>query len=281
VTTGPPPPRAGRTREEGPFDGVPDHLGAPLTHWLRGQLIDPAPFIDFWHTGPRVNIALIHRATLAGRIPLPGHPEPMNELNHLLKWWQQDPERFLDFIHYLLQEIDVDEDDVGALDRILERGGSVWRSTDWGLERRVDPVATAAFEMATGPEDTASAELDEAWTKAYGRDPDPSDAWDHAIKAVEAVLIDVVVPKKAKANLSDVIGNLRAQGHLWKLEVRGQKRDHGVDPLVHMLTLIWPDPNRHGSATPEAPATIEEARAVVHLAVTIVQWGRDGVLVRK
>jgi hypothetical protein len=144
-------PREGRELAEGPFEGVPDHLGAPLLHWLRWRLIDPAPLVDFRHTGPTVQLNLIHRATLAGRIRLPGHPEPMTELNHLLGWWQQDPERFLDFIHYLLQEPDVDEDDIGALDQILERGGSVWRATDRGLQRRVDPVATAAFEMAASP----------------------------------------------------------------------------------------------------------------------------------
>jgi hypothetical protein len=48
-----------------------------------------------------------------------------------------------------------------------------------------------------------------------------------------------------------------------------------------MPTFIWPDPNRHGSATPEAPTTLKEARAVVHQGVTIVQWGSDKVLVKR
>jgi hypothetical protein len=274
-------PREGRELAEGPFEGVPDHLGAPLLHWLRWRLIDPAPLVDFRHTGPTVQLNLIHRATLAGRIRLPGHPEPMTELNHLLGWWQQDPERFLDFIHYLLQEPDVDEDDIGALDQILERGGSVWRATDRGLQRRVDPVATAAFEMAASPEDTASDELAVAWAKAYGRDPDPSDAWDHAIKAVETILIPIVCPNHAKATLSNVIGDLRSQSSKWKLVLRGRARDHGVEPLIQMLELMWVDPNRHGSGSPEPDATIEEARAVVHLAVTVVQWGRDGLIAKR
>ena len=84
-------------------------------------------------------------------------------------------------------------------DRTLARGGSIWRATAHGLERRVDPTVTAAFESATGTGDVASAELTEAWIRAYGRDPDPSDAWDHAIKAVEAILIPIVVSEAGQA----------------------------------------------------------------------------------
>jgi hypothetical protein len=36
----------------------------------------------------------------------------------------------------------------------------------------------------------------------------------------------------------------------------------------------------HQSVT-EPPATIEEARAVVHLAVTIVRWERDGLIAKR
>jgi hypothetical protein len=51
------------------------------------------------------------------------------------------------------------------------------------------PAAHDAYERAVAPQDVAGNELQEAWARALGRHPDASDAWDHAIKAVEAVLI--------------------------------------------------------------------------------------------
>jgi hypothetical protein len=57
--------------------------------------------------------------------------------------------------------------------------------------------------------------------------------------------------------------------------------DYAIDPLVQMLELLWPDPNRHDSSTAEPPATKDEACAVVQLAVAVVQWGRDGQIVKK
>jgi hypothetical protein len=52
--------------------------------------------------------------------------------------------------------------------------------------------------------------------EAYDRHQDASDAWDPAIKAVKAVLIDVVVPKKTNPNLDHVLGHLQRQGNLFK-----------------------------------------------------------------
>jgi len=90
----------------------------------------------------------------------------------------------------------------------------------------------------------------------------------------------IVCPNHTKATLGNVLGDLRSQSHLWKLVLRGNARDYSVEPLVKMLDLIWTEPNRHGGA-PEPAATLEEAQMVVNLAVAIVQWGRDGRIVRR
>jgi hypothetical protein len=67
----------------------------------------------------------------------------------------------------------------------------------------------AAFDSATAEADPASAELNEARIRAYGRrDEDASDAWDHAIKAVEAILIPIVVPEISRRTLGRVIQQL-------------------------------------------------------------------------
>ncbi|MGH3696787.1 MAG: hypothetical protein ACRDRX_22860 [Pseudonocardiaceae bacterium] len=162
---------------------------------------------------------------------------------------------------------------------MLLYGGSAWTATKTGLWRRVDPVAQEAYDTASLPHDAASDELVEAWRKAYGREPDPSDAWDHSIKAVEHILKPVVCPSNAKATLSNVIGDLRSQPQRWKLVLPGTNSDFSANRLVLMLELIWPNPDRHGGGTP-AVITLEQAQAVVHLAVTIVQWGRVQVLQR-
>jgi hypothetical protein len=198
----------------------------------------------------------------------------------------QGDDQLLDAVHVTLGVISTGDTVLRdpphrEVDRILAIGRSAWMAAEEGIVHRADPTAQAAFEQCSAIPGSTSAELKEAWTRAHARQTNPGDAWDHAIKAVEAALIPIVVPKKSKPNLGDVIGQLRGQPHLWKLGARGQNRDHSIEPLVAMLTLLWPDPNRHGSPTPEPPATAEEGRAMVNLALTIVQWAREGLIVRR
>jgi hypothetical protein len=265
---------AGREPAPGHFKGVPDHLRLPVTGWLR-ETVRPGTKYEDMQTLIRVMARL--------RIPL----APWAGLNPLwsaiTEWYEgpsqlrDDGERLLDVIHVVIQATP-GMTGYRLLDQILSDGGSAYAATERGIEDRVDPTAKEAFEGAIQSRDHASSELAEAWSKAYGRNPDASDAWDHSIKAVEAVLRPIVCPNNAKATFSNVIGDIRAQH--WKLKLRGHARHYSVRPLLEMLEVMWPDPNRHGSGSPERPATIEEARGVVQLAVTVVQWGREGLIVK-
>ena len=60
------------------------------------------------------------------------------------------------------------------------------------------------------------------------------------------MLIPVVVPNMDRPTLGNVLGQLSNQPQLWKIGVPGPNDDYGIEPLVGMLRLLWPNPDRHG-----------------------------------
>jgi hypothetical protein len=202
-------------------------------------------------------------------------------LSHLAA---KQEEAFLDLIHALLQTRLGDPLERG-LEELLKAGGSVWSQQGGGLVRRLDQASQQAFDIVTVDPDNASAELREAWSQSYGRSANASDAWDHAIKAVESILCPVVLPNVARPTLGQVLGQLHGNNgsnhHLWKLGLPGPGGQYSIEPVIHMLRLIWPNPDRHGHPTQRRMPTLAEARGVTHLAVTVVQWVRDGQIIRR
>ena len=272
--------RDGRVSDDGPYEGVPRHLSGPLRHWVDNWLGgEPGSWSDV-NGGPRLAAAI-----RVGVGPPRGQKLTVRVVTESL--WAQ-PDLILDAVDAALHlnqpisGIDVAEMRLSDLDEILSLGGSVWRVDPNGhrLIRRVAATAQADFTNASSPDDMASGELQEAWTAVYGRNPDPSDAWDHSIKAVEAVLIPIVVPRKDKATLGNVVGSLNAEESSWQLALHGHDDSRSVAPLVAMLRLIWPNPDRHVGNNSRKPS-LDEAQAVVSLAVTIVQWARAGALSRR
>jgi hypothetical protein len=237
-----------------------------LVYWLEGE---------YGYRGrPRTNDALVISVALACGVevrPKAYDPSPMRQLLNAAA--QSDPV-MLDVLDATLAR------GLGAapdtLRIVLADAYSVWTVSpdNKSLERRVTRSAGDAMRSAAAPADDASTELSEAWANAYGIKPDASDAWDHSIKAVEALLIPLVVPKKAKPNLGDALGQMKANPEHYRFGPMA-----GAEGVEKLLRLLWPNPDRHAGAERRVP-TIEEARGIVHLAVAVVQWLRDGLLVK-
>ena len=196
-----------------------------------------------------------------------------------------DQELFLDTLDATLHYAGRHRDAADRLRLVLALGASVWTvaDDDGSLTLVVQDETQAAYEQATAVHDDASDELRTAWANAFGRNGDPSDAWDHAIKAVEDILIPVVLPSKPKATLGQVLQELENNktAGLWQMVLPGADKSHDVAPLVAMLRLMWPNHDRHGGITAKRTPSAAEARAVVTLAATVVQWHRESWVVQK
>ncbi len=219
---------------------------------------------------------------IANRVALELHIT--GNVNQSATWWlleaaRKDETVFLDILDLTLA-YNRTYGRSQALEQVLYAGGSVWRVNDLGdgLERRVTDEEKAAYDGAVSPADEVAAELSTAWAHAYGRNPDPSDAWDHAIKAVEASLWSIVTPNNNKANLGTIAGHLGKQAQQFALRLASSSdRATNVETLGQMLRLMWPNPDRHATGARRAPSQ-QEAQNVVHLAVLVVSWVRSGAL---
>lgn len=245
-------------------EGVPVHLHPHLMAWARaifGRQQDPKGLARV------MALRLQVPTTEGGRT----HYE-------LLDLASRDVDLFLDVIEGLLFFVADDQDSV-RLDTILDIGGSQYTVKAKILVDRVSEETAETLSTATNVKDEATENLAEAWARAFGRDPNASDAWDHAIKAVECVLSPIVEPSNNKSTLGSIIAALNNKPQDWYFQVPGSDLSNSASSLVHLLRLLWPNPDRHGpkNRTP----TLQEARAVVTLAATLLQWHRDSFVVRR
>ncbi|HEX6520741.1 MAG TPA: hypothetical protein VF070_12140 [Streptosporangiaceae bacterium] len=267
--------REGHAEKDGPFEGVPSHLFDPLRNWVDHAFGNGNYSTNDIEGGSRL-------ASVIRWVPPLNYAHTTLTVREVTKSLASEPDLMLDAVDAALHLKKTSTVECGKLDEVLSLGGSVWKVNNDGngLVRRIGAATEAEFKDATSFSDTTSIELKEAWVNTYGRNPNASDAWDHSIKAIESCLIPIVTPSKTKATLGDVVGILNSQGHLWQLSLYDHDGDQSVAPFVSMLRLIWPNPDRHGGTNRRHPS-LDESRAVVHLAIMIVQWARAGVLSKR
>jgi len=157
--------RQGRPAPGGTFEGVPDHLRKQLTRWLESVYV-----INTQGYFRGLDVPALERLAALLRVQV-GVSQGLDMLEEVLGWADRDAERLLDLIHYTLQLPTRHTKPWKELEVLLALGGSTWRATEKGLERRVDPTAVEAFSMVTAFQDPASEHLGLAWSHAYGRKP--------------------------------------------------------------------------------------------------------------
>ena len=192
--------------------------------------------------------------------------------------------KFTNLLDYFLSTAHFSLGSEHPIERFLSDGGSAWTVMRWNdtharLTKRVPDGVQAAVSQVLSAKDAASLKLQEAWVDAYGTKPRASVAYSHAVVAVETAalsLIPVTPPEPTLANLFSV---LEADTPKWRLVFRDSDKAPGAKTLAAMLRTIWRGhESRHGRSD-YTDASIEEARAAVILAATLVQWFTSGVVV--
>lgn len=271
-------------------EGVPSWMATAYWRWVRQSLTSQALYgrLEDYET---LNFNLAEELCQSLRIPLPDlskEPEAAYQGERLLTTAMDTLTRHkhpLQIADYLLAHGGNRIDDVG-LDEILDRCKSAWRVGTRlgmrGLERRVPLGAQVAADAVMSSTGDAGVRLAKAWEVLYGINPDPSQAYSLAIKAVEDVAVPIVSPSNKRSTLGTVLKQMADQKN-WELPMdRNPSEAPSKDVILYMGRLLWHGQHDRHGGQPSAPGnvSIEEATVAVSLAVTLVQWFHAGLVAR-
>lgn len=261
-------------------DGVPSYLAQPLLDWID-EVVARFDYSDFM-----TRSQLAAEFDMLARNPKPLAPRSgQNYLSRLLAE-TNNPQLVLDFSDYLLAKLG----EAGwpqynsSIDQLLLNAGSKWkvgiRRDLPGLEARVPEGVSDAADAIIVRSAGAGLLLAEAWRAAFGRDPDPEEAYEKAIKAVEEAGARIVAPKNALATLGAMARDMESQGD-WKLPLTENPKHPSDEVATMMVRALWDgQESRHGGNGYRKPSQ-SEAEAAVMLAVALVQWFSSGTLCRR
>jgi hypothetical protein len=261
-----------------PWADIPDFFQQSLWNWVDSNLV--ARTLN----GYVFDVELVRLAERKLHTKLP-HSEPHN-VNSGPDALREHYNRvgtkpLLAFVDFLMSNLPDKHVRLGALEQLLIESGSGWRvgtrAGEPGLVQRLPEGVVVAAE-ATVQHGAAGTRLAQAWEAVFGVNPDPSNGYRLAVKAVEDAAIPVVCPNDTTATLGKVIGEVNAG--TWKLpHLREDANSPTHDVLVGMMRTLWVGQHdRHGGpSTVGVPAvTQEEAESAVILAVTLVGWFETG-----
>ncbi|WP_235736851.1 hypothetical protein [Nocardioides alcanivorans] len=255
------------------YEDVPRHLSHQLTQWTAGYLNSrDANGIE------RIRAIANHMRYDYAQAPkvASNSTKDADMRMYILKKCQQ-PEEHLRVVEYLLPSVHISS--ALALEEMLRLANSAYAVSSEAkrLEMRVEPEVKAQVEaVIAAATESAGGHLTNAWNEAYGREADPVKSYSESIKAVEAALAQSVSPQNDKQTLGTMIRDVAAKPAKWEFVIAGGSVG-GVETMLSMMRMLWEgQTSRHGGVNLTRDETPEEAKAAVHFAATLVQFGVSG-----
>lgn len=261
-------------REDALLEAFPGYLREAIFPWLKGRVgehsaVSSSFFVSFQNSA-HTDIGFTSGTYLSWRD---------NVLPRLRKL---DDATFTNLVDYGLSTSYFSSGE-HPLEKVLSDGGSAWTVIRWNqrharLTKRVSDGVQQALQSVLSASDIASVKLQEAWVDAYGVNPRASVAFSHAVVAVETAALSVIPVQAPEPTLANLFSILEADEPKWRLIFRDSPKAPGGKALATMLRTLWRGhESRHGRPD-YADATLEEARAAVVIAATLVQWFNSGVV---
>ena len=248
-----------------PHEGVPTWLRDPLLGWVTKEIGDPMSS-ELVQYGWRELLSLELRRVI---------PDQVSDIN------DSDVLDVIDCVISLRLEFPNAEwtGRLRRLESILKRGGSAWRVTERRLERRVDETLQRVASDILATKKRPAQYLEDAWRKAWGRNPDASGSYRDAVRSVEAAYRPIVSPKNQNATLGTIIRDIENKPQKFKARLQPKNDRSNVGRIMGMMHMLWTSElDRHGTDDPDTPLSVslEEAQDAVVLAVTLVHFAQQG-----
>jgi hypothetical protein len=171
------------------------------------------------------------------------------------------------------------------LNQVLADARSLY-TVDFGEEQiclitRVDPATGDIVKELTDSSGVAGKHLHRSWVALYQLEPDSGLAYKEAVKAVEAALGPVILPKNTAPTLGLIKAAVRDGGWQFALGRTGpsgkppsiaESANSSVTFLVDLLERLAGTEARHGLSGEDRRQTAEQAASAVYSAVAILGW---------
>lgn len=210
----------------------------------------------------------------------PDDPEDIFE--SMMNYVHESPTKCLDVIEAIVATNNNVDMVLESLNQILVESGSKWKAIKNegsfpSLEERVDTTTKEAFDAAiTASTNDSGYLLAKAWGYVFGRNPSPSEAYNYAIKAMEAATWPIVAPQDNSATLGHILGELKVNPTKWRTSVTEKESNLGILMLASSMQLVWQGhTDRHGTAQP-VPVSQQAAEQAVFTAVLVCAYFNRG-----